>query len=398
MGVVELDRDLVGERAPVGIAPAEAPHEVRERAGDEEILLHEAQSLPHARGVVGIEDPRQGFGREPLGQRAHELAGAERLEVEDIGRGGGPEPERVDGLAAVAHHRAIERQAEQARWPAGDHAQAAAAHLERAAELDLHLLLRPGDLPRVGPPQPVVRLLALPAILDRLPEDAVLVAQPVAHGRELHRGHRVEEARREAAEPAVAEAGVRLLLEQGEPVEALVVGDPLRDRIEEEVHDVVGERAPDQELHGEIVDALGVLALVRLLGAQPPLREDVPHGAGDGLVALARTHRRGIDDVVEHEMPLVERIARPRELDRAAPVLLEKLLLSLACPVSERVPRLSCCSYRHPPRVTGVASVQITGPARFAIWLAQRAAGRRERCAGQSSSGPFQILTAGMSW
>ena len=63
MGVVELDRDLVGERAPVGIAPAEAPHEIRERAGDEEILLHEAQPLPHAGGVVGIEHPRQGFGR-----------------------------------------------------------------------------------------------------------------------------------------------------------------------------------------------------------------------------------------------------------------------------------------------------------------------------------------------
>ena len=111
-----------------------------------------------------------------------------------------------------------------------------------------------------------------------------------------------------------------------EPVEALVVGDSLRDGIEKEVQDVVGQRAPDEELHGEVVDALGVLALVCLLRAQPPLREDVPHGAGDGLVALPRAHRRGIDDVVEHEMPLVERIARPGELDRAAPVLLEELV------------------------------------------------------------------------
>ena len=62
---------------------------------------------------------------------------------------------------------------------------------------------------------------------------------------------------------------------------------------EEEVQDVVGQGAPDQELHGEVVDALGVLALVGLLGAQPPLREDVPHGAGDGLVALPRRQRRG---------------------------------------------------------------------------------------------------------
>ena len=135
-----------------------------------------------------------------------------------------------------------------------------------------------------------------------------------------------EEARRKSAEPAIAQAGVGLLLEQGEPVETLVVDDSLRDRIEEEIHDVVGERAPYQELHGEVVDALGVLAVVCVLGPQPPLRKNVPHSAGSGLVALARTERRGIDHVVEHEVPLVERIARPRELDRATPVLLEKLL------------------------------------------------------------------------
>ena len=44
--VVELDGDLLGERAPVGIGAAEAAHEIGERAGDEEILLHEPQPLP----------------------------------------------------------------------------------------------------------------------------------------------------------------------------------------------------------------------------------------------------------------------------------------------------------------------------------------------------------------
>ena len=45
----------------------EAAHEVGQRAGDQKILLHEAQALPHGRGIVGIEDPREGFGRERLG-------------------------------------------------------------------------------------------------------------------------------------------------------------------------------------------------------------------------------------------------------------------------------------------------------------------------------------------
>ena len=51
---------------------------------------------------------------------------------------------------------------------------------------------------------------------------------------------------------------------------------------------LLAQGAPDQELHGEIIDALGVLAVVGLLRAHPPLREDIPDGAGDGFVALPR--------------------------------------------------------------------------------------------------------------
>jgi hypothetical protein len=42
MSIVELDRHLGRERAPIAIAPAETPDEVGERAGDEKVLLHEA--------------------------------------------------------------------------------------------------------------------------------------------------------------------------------------------------------------------------------------------------------------------------------------------------------------------------------------------------------------------
>ena len=222
MRIVELDGDLLGERAPIGVAAPETPDQIGQRAGDEEILLHEAERLPHARGVVRIEHPRQRFGRERLGQGADEIAAAEFLEVEEIGRAGGPEPERVDGLAPVAHHRAIVRDADQAGRPADDCAQAAAVHLERAVQPDFHLLVRACDFPGVRPAQPVVRLFALPAVLDGLPEDAVFVAQPVAHGRELHRGHGVKEAGRQAPQPSIAQAGVGLLFEQLEPIEVLL--------------------------------------------------------------------------------------------------------------------------------------------------------------------------------
>ena len=98
-----------------------------------------------------------------------------------------------------------------------------AAHLERAIQLDLDLLVRPNDLPRVRAAEPVVRLFLLPAVLNGLPEHAIFVPQAVTHGRELHRGHRVEETSRQTPEPAVAQARVGLRFEQAEPIEILLL-------------------------------------------------------------------------------------------------------------------------------------------------------------------------------
>ena len=96
-------------------------------------------------------------------------------------------------------------------------------------------------------------------------------------------------------------------------------------RIEQEVGDVVGQRAADEKLHREVVDALGVLALVGLLREHPALREDIPHGAGGASKRSPAVPPRRVDDVVEQQMAFVERVGGARELDRAAAVLLEEL-------------------------------------------------------------------------
>ena len=56
MGVVELDRNLVGELAPVVVVAAETAHEVGQRAGDQEIFLRKAQPLSHLGGVIRVEN------------------------------------------------------------------------------------------------------------------------------------------------------------------------------------------------------------------------------------------------------------------------------------------------------------------------------------------------------
>ena len=86
---------------------AEAADGVGERARHEKVLLEEAQALALRRRVVRVEHAGQRLGRQRLGQRAHEVAAAELLEVEEVRRGGRPETKRVHRPAAVADDRPI---------------------------------------------------------------------------------------------------------------------------------------------------------------------------------------------------------------------------------------------------------------------------------------------------
>ena len=325
MRVVQLDGDFFGEQFPVAVGASESPHEVAQRAGDEEKFLDEPQSLPLRRRIVRVEHARDRFGRERFGQRADEVAVAELLEVEEIRGRGGPQSQRVDRLAAVADDRPIEGNADQARWPSQDRPQLPAVHLERAVEFDLDFFVRPRDLPGVGATQPIVGLLLLPAILDRLPEDAVLITQAVAHGGKLQGGHRVEEAGGETAQAAVAQAGVGLLFEN-----FLQIDVPLSDRLpgegfKQKVGDVVCQRTADQEFHREVVDAFWVLPIVGFVREDPALREDVPHRLRKGLEPVTGFGVGQAGNVVEYQVPLVKRVVGSGERDRSAAVLLQQL-------------------------------------------------------------------------
>ena len=240
MRIVHLDRDPFRQRAPVGIGAAEPPHEVGKRAGDEKIFLHEAQCLPHARRVVGIEHPRKRLGRERSGQSADKIAATELLEIEIVRRGGRPQTQRVDRLAAVTDHRSIKWDADQRRGTSRDGPQPSFAQLHRTVDLHFHPLVRPRRLPRVLAAQPIVRLFVLPAIDGRLFEHAVFVAQPVAHRRQLHRRHRVEKACGQAAESAVSKAGIGFLFEQAQHVELFLGAQFFCKRVEKKIRDVVG--------------------------------------------------------------------------------------------------------------------------------------------------------------
>ena len=141
---------------------------------------------------------------------------------------------------------------------------------------------------------------------------------------------RVDEARREPAEPAVAEAGVGLLLEEfGEP-QPLVPGGGVDQGRQHQVRDVVRQRPADQELHREVVDLLGIDPVVLLLGPDPALGEHVADRGGDGLELLAGPGVLRVDDVVEHQPSLVQGVVRAGEPDGPTPVPGEEVAEAVA--------------------------------------------------------------------
>jgi hypothetical protein len=83
-----------------------------------------------------------------------------------------------------------------------------------ATELDVESNVRTMDQPRTAGTQPLVGQFDLAAITDRLRENAELVANAIADGRNLERRQRIQVTRRQAPEATVAEARLLLLIEQ----------------------------------------------------------------------------------------------------------------------------------------------------------------------------------------
>ena len=156
------------------------------------------------------------------------------------------------------------------------------------AEVDLHRVLGVGDLPDVAAGQPVVRHLHLVAVHQLLAEQAVLVADGAAHGGQLQRGQGIQEAGGEPAQAAVAQAGLRLLLEHHRAVDAQLVKGLHIIGLVDQVDHVVVQRTADQEFGAEVVDLLGLLRLAGVAGSAAALHDLVAHHQGQRLVQLLR--------------------------------------------------------------------------------------------------------------
>ena len=267
VGVVEVDRDMHREVRELAVLGKMAGQDVLQGCRDEEILLPQPQLATSRGAVVRVEHPGDVLVLVLDARGAGVVPAVEGRKVDLLRRGGTPQPERAHMVRAVPrHHEVVCPRQHFARRPP---MRLASVVLDPSAEPDLPAHRRAGELPWDAVGEPRIRVFELSPVPDDLREHAVFVADAIAHGRQVQRGHGIEETGGQTAETAVAQPGVRLFLD--DVLETLRAAAQLGDDRFGELQSIegVGQAPPDQELHREVIDPTGLVGSLPGLGGDP---------------------------------------------------------------------------------------------------------------------------------
>ncbi len=154
--------------------------------------------------------------------------------------------------------------------------------VDAAAEADVVEHLGPLELPGIARGQPVLRRLGLPAVLDQLAEQAVVVADAIAVGGHRQAGHALHETGGQAAQPAVAQRRVGLDGPQPLQVHAQLVERRPHGLGQAEIVQGIGQQPADQELQGQVVNPLALLGVDGPCRGEPAVDDAVADGQGGG--------------------------------------------------------------------------------------------------------------------
>ena len=284
VGVVDLNDVLLVEVLRRAVLLDVLADDGLHGGGDEEILLLQAQGFALVMVVLGVEHLADGIGHGALLRRVEVLALAEELHVDGLGAAGLPQAQGVDVVGVVAGDLHVAGDGQHAGAVLVHHHEVAVipAGADLAAEVDLLRLLELGQKPRIAQLHPVVGQLHLLSLHDLLLEDAQLVADRIAGGGDLQRGHAVQVAGGQAAQAAVAKARVGLHLEDVGGLEAQVVDGGGQVVQQLQVEGVLHQAAAHEELQGQVVYLALFLVGGVLAGLHATLGHDVAqhHGAG----------------------------------------------------------------------------------------------------------------------
>ncbi len=200
------------------------------------------------------------------------VTGIEALKVQIFHRAGTPQTQRVDRLAAPAHHRCVvgNRPYGFARGPdlAGfarsiQHRGAGYVQyrLHAAAKADLVDHFRTFELPRVTEVQPVLGLLLLPAVDDCLTKQAMLITNAVTVTCDAQRRHAFHKACGQPTETTVAQRRIGFQRTNVFQIDLQVLECFSGDFQNAQIAQAVEHQAPDQEFERQVIHALFFLSI-----------------------------------------------------------------------------------------------------------------------------------------
>src|SRR5215469_18449770 len=129
------------------------------------------------------------------------------------------------------------------------------------------------EFPRIGEGQPFLGIFLLPAVLDDLAEEAVVVADTVAISRNAEARHAFEEAGGEPAETAITERRIRLGIAHPFKIDAKIAECAMDDIVHLQIAGDVVEQSADQKLKRQVINVLAA-ASERLALAFEPAMDD----------------------------------------------------------------------------------------------------------------------------
>ena len=252
--------------------------------GDEEILLLQPQGLALVVVVLRIEYLTDGVRHGALLGGVEVLPLAEELHVDGLGAPRLPQAQGVHVVGVVTGDLHVAGDRQHAGVVLVHHHQMSVvpAGADLAAEVDLLRLLQLGQQPRIAQLHPVVRQLHLLSLHDLLLEDTQLIADGIAGGGDLQRGHAVQIAGGQTSQTAVAQTGVRLHVENIRRLEAQLADGGGQIVQQLQIEGVFHQAAPHEKLQRQVVH-LALFLVRRLLPRlDAALRHDVAehHGAG----------------------------------------------------------------------------------------------------------------------
>ncbi len=214
------------------------------------------------------------------------VTGIEAFQVQVFHSPCTPQTQGVHTGAAPAHYRGVISN--------GAHGFVGRPHLDQlaggirqgfdaAAKADRVNHFGPLKLPRVAEVQPALGLFLLPAIHNRLAEQAVLIANAVTVAGNAQGRHAFHKARRQAAKAAVAERRVGLQQADAFQVDAQFGQGFARNLQHAEVAQAVVKQAADEEFQREVINPLLAFAVNTARMVHPVVDHLVAGGQGNGF-------------------------------------------------------------------------------------------------------------------